>query len=91
MLQNTYTLKFNLASGTNETRRIEWHKTSKCKCRFNSNVCNNKQGLNDDKCRCECKEFTDKGVCDKGFIWNVINPVILVSIWNTKFVSAKKG
>ena len=25
---------------------------------------------NDDKCRCECKELIDKGVCDKGFIWN---------------------
>ena len=22
------------------------------------------------KCRCECKELIDKGVCDKGFIWN---------------------
>ena len=34
---------FNLVSGTNETRRIEWHKTCKCKCRFYSSVCNNKQ------------------------------------------------
>ena len=75
---------FNLVSGTNETRRIEWHETCKCKCRFNSSVCNNKQRWNDDKCRCECKELIDKGVCDKGFIWNpsanVINPVILVRI-----------
>ena len=22
---------------------------------------------------CECKEFIDKGVCDKGFIWNPSN------------------
>ena len=48
---------FNLVSGTNETRRIEWHKTCKCKCRFYSSVCNNKQRWNDDKCRCECKKI----------------------------------
>ena len=29
--------------------------------------------MNDDKCRCECKELIDKGVCDKGFIWNPNN------------------
>ena len=26
-----------------------------------------------DKCRCECKELIDKGVCDKGFIFNPSN------------------
>ena len=25
------------------------------------------------KCRCECKELIDKGVCDKGFFWNPSN------------------
>ena len=25
---------------------------------------------NKDKCRCEWKELIDKGVCDKGYIWN---------------------
>ena len=34
---------FNLVSGTNETRHIEWHETCKCKCRFKSSVCNKKQ------------------------------------------------
>ena len=29
--------------------------------------------MNDDKCRSECKELIDKGVCDKGFIWNPSN------------------
>ena len=78
---------FNLVPGTNETRRIEWHKTYKCKCRFNSSICNNKQCWNDDKCRYECKELIDKGVRDKGLLGilvtvsvNVINPVIFVSI-----------
>ena len=33
----------NLVSGSNETRRIELHEMCKCKCRFNSSVCNNKQ------------------------------------------------
>ena len=48
-------------------------KTCKCKCRFKHSVCNNKQRQNDDKYKCECKELIDKGVCDKGFIWNPSN------------------
>ena len=54
-------------SRTNETRRIKWHETCKFKCRLNASVCNNTQRWNDDKCRFECKEFTDKGVCDKTY------------------------
>ena len=34
---------------------------------------NNKQRCNDDKCSCECKKLIDKGVCDKGCIWNPSN------------------
>ena len=64
---------FNLVSGTNETRRIEWYVTCKCKCRFNSSVCNNKQRWNDYKFRCEYKELIDRGVCDIGFIWDPSN------------------
>ena len=51
---------FNLMSRTNETRHIKWHETCKCKCRLDAGVCNNKQGRNNDKCRCECKELIDK-------------------------------
>ena len=40
---------FNLMSRTNKTRPIEWHETCKCKCRLDSNVCNNKQRWNEDK------------------------------------------
>ena len=29
--------------------------------------------MEDDKCRCECKELIDKGACDKGVIWNPSN------------------
>ena len=28
---------------------------------------------NNDKCRWECKKLIDKGICDKGFIWNPSN------------------
>ena len=59
---------FNLMSRTNETRHIKWHETCKCQCRLDAIVCNNKQQWNKDKCRCECKELIDKGVCDKGYI-----------------------
>ena len=30
-------------------------------------------GWNEDKCKCEWKELIDKGICDKGFIWNPSN------------------
>ena len=36
-------------------------------------ICNGKQRWNKDKCRCECKELIDKGVCDEGYIWNPSN------------------
>ena len=48
-------------SRSNETSHIEWHETCKFKCRLDSSVCNNKQRWNKDKCRCECKEYIDKG------------------------------
>ena len=64
---------FNLMSRTNETRKIRFHKNCKCKCRLNTNSCNNKEGGNEDKGKCECKELTDKGSCDKGFIQNPSN------------------
>ena len=76
VVKNLNVKVFNLVSyyfDTNETRRIEWHETCKCKCRFENSVCINKQCWNDDKCRCECKEMIYKGVCDKGFIWNRSN------------------
>ena len=73
VLKNLNVKVFNLVSATNETRRIEWHETCKCKFRFEHSVCYNKQRWNYDKCRCECKELIEKGVCDKGFIWNPRN------------------
>ena len=64
---------FNLMSRTNETRHIEWHETSNCKCRLDVSVCNNKKCWYDDKFRCKCKELIDKGVCDDRFVWNPSN------------------
>ena len=64
---------FNLVSMTKETRHIKWHETCKCICILNTIICNNKQRWNKDKCRYECKELIDKGVCDKGFIFNPSN------------------
>ena len=42
-------------SRTNKTRYVSWHETCSYKCRLDANVCNNKQGWNNNKCRCECK------------------------------------
>ena len=64
---------FSLMSRTNETRHIEWHETYKFQCKFGANICNNKQRWNKGKCRCECEELIDKGVCDKRFIRNPSN------------------
>ena len=61
---------FNLMPRTNKTKQSEWHETGKCKCRLPASVSNNRQRWNEDKCRCECKELINKGVCDKGSIWN---------------------
>ena len=58
----------NLMSKTNETRFIKSHETCKCICRLDGIICNSKQRWNEDKCRCECKELIDKGVCDKGYV-----------------------
>ena len=72
---------FNLKSRANETRYIEWHETCKCKCRLDASVCNNKKRWNNDKCRFECKELIDKGICDNGLCdVNVINQVIMENI-----------
>ena len=68
VVENMNVKVFNLMSRTIDTRHIKWHETCKCKCRLDKSVCNNKQCWNNDKCRCECKEFIDKGICYKGFL-----------------------
>ena len=63
----------NLMSKTNGARQIKWHESCKYKYRLDASVYNNKQRCNKDKCRCECAELTDRGKCNKGFIWNSSN------------------
>ena len=44
-----------MIAGLNESRTLTKHISCKCKCKFNSRICNLNQKLNNDKCRCECK------------------------------------
>ena len=87
VIKNLSVKVFNLMSRTNEMRFIERHETCKWECRLDTIVCDNKQGWNKNKCRCECKELIDKAMRNKGFIWNssienvnVIKRVTLVNI-----------
>ena len=68
VVKNINVSVFTLMPRINGTRHIEWHETCKCKCRLDASACNNKQTRNEDKCRCECRELIDKGICDKEFI-----------------------
>ena len=43
IIKNLNVKTFNLMSRTHETRFIEWHEKSKCECRLDAIVCNNKQ------------------------------------------------
>ena len=60
VIENLNVKVFNLMSRTDETRFIELHEACRCECKFQENVCNNKQRWNKNKCRCECKELIDK-------------------------------
>ena len=68
IIKNLNVKVFNLMSIANETRHVKWHETSKCECRLDAIVYNNKQLWNEDRCRCDCKELIHKRACDKGFI-----------------------
>ena len=81
-IKNTNIKVFNLMLRTNETRHIKWYETCKCKCRLDAGVCNNKQRWNEDKCRFECTELIDKGMCDEGFIWTYYFYNDLINIKN---------
>ena len=63
----------NLMSRSNESRSIKSHETCKCICSLTKSFCNNKQRWNKDQCRSERRELIDKGVCDKGYIFNPSN------------------
>ena len=65
VVKNINVKVFSLMPRINETRHIIWNETCKCICRLSASVCNNRKRWNEDKCRCECKELIDKGICDK--------------------------
>ena len=73
VVKNLNVKVFNLMSRTNKTRHIKCGETCKCQCRLDASNFNNKQGWDKEKCRCECKELTDKGVCGKRSIRNGSN------------------
>ena len=73
IVKNLNVKSFNLMSLTNETRHTKWHEMCKCICRLDKIIFNNKQRWNKNKCRCVCKELTDKDACDIRFIWNPNN------------------
>ena len=85
-MKNLNVKVFNPMSRTNETRFIKWHENCKCKCRLDAIVCNNKQGWNKNKRRCECKELIKKYTIKDLFrilvtvSLNVIKIVFLVNI-----------
>ena len=82
---------------TNETRHIEWHRTSKSNCRLNASVCKGKKRWNNDKCKCECKELTEEDVKRDlhGILVianvNVINHVMLENIYIMEIVNVERG
>ena len=49
VIKNLNVKVFDLMSRTNETRYMEWHESCKCECKFEENVCNNKQRWNKNK------------------------------------------
>ena len=51
-----------------KAKQIKWHGSSKCVCRLDPIICNNKQKWNENKCRCEC--LTNKKSNDSRFDWN---------------------
>ena len=81
---------FNMLARINETRKITWHETCKCICRFTKAVCNDKQEWDENKCKCECKEdLIDKLKCNKGYMWNPSTCTSIADIDSYKKESSK--
>ena len=53
-IKNINVKSFDLLSNKNVLKNIIFHKTCKCSCLLDENVCNNLQRWNGNKCRCEC-------------------------------------
>ena len=59
-LKNVNVKLFYLTSRTIEERDIKRHETSKCKCRLDATISDNKQRWTEGNCRCEYKGLTEK-------------------------------
>ena len=70
IIKNITVEVFDLMLWKNKTGQIKWHESCKCVCRLDPIICNNKQKLNKDKCRCEC--LINKK-CGNNFVWNPSN------------------
>ena len=71
IIKNVNIKVYNFLMRLNETRNVLWHESCKCVCLLNSSVCNNKQILNSDTCRCDCNEdFAGIINFTKGYMWN---------------------
>ena len=57
--------------GANETRFLVQHELCECKWELNESICNSKQKLNHNECRCECKELVDWRSCKDDYMWNL--------------------
>ena len=85
---------FNLMSRANETRHIKWHETSKCECKLDARY-NVGMMINVDA---HVKNWLIKVYVIKDMLGilvivneNVINHVMLASIWSMKIVNVGKG
>ena len=59
-----------MITGTNKSRTLTKHMSSKCECMFDGIKCNLNQKWNNDKFRCECGNFQELRLCEKGYFWN---------------------
>ena len=97
VVKNTNLKLFNLMSRTNKIRHIKCHDTSKCKCRLDASVFNNKQRWNKHNADLNVKNRLIKEYGIKRLFGiqvivsvNLLNHVILVSIQIMKTVNLEK-
>ena len=58
---------FNMIAGINESKKITKHISCKCERKFYSRKCNSNQMWNNDKGKCESKNFAEHHVCEKDY------------------------
>ena len=54
IIKNVAVKMFDLMTLTNKTKQVIFHESCKYICKLDPSVCNNKQILNKNKCRCDC-------------------------------------